>query len=158
MRGSITAEVKAAIGGSGGFRVSLAPRPVVYYNSLLSGDLEGLSERGKSGKVDRGSPQPGGRAFLALVVGAGVKSIAGLLERVDDILKRHHLPVYHSNPEFHASLGWGLVGEDGEPFPPSLLDRLDAFAEDILKAQPKGGWLVDEVCIKIAKEVTRIAL
>lgn len=147
MRGGFVADIRAAVGNTGAFSVSLAPKSVVYYNSM--GERKGKG-------VDRGRPLPGGRAFLALVVGAGVKPLSGLLERIDDVLKRHHLPVYHQNPEFHASLAWGLV--EDKPFPPKVLSRLDALAEDILQAQPKTGWTVNEVLVKVAKDITPIPL
>lgn len=164
MRDAMVAELKKAIGGSGGFRVSLAPKPVVYYNALHgSSDTPGRVDRnspeGKAGSVDRGTPQLGGRSFLGLVVGAGTRPLSNLLSRVDAILKKHHLPVYHANPEFHTSLAWALVTDkDDLPFPATLLDELDSFQDDILAAQPKGGWEVKDISVKIAKDITRILL
>jgi hypothetical protein len=97
------------------------------------------------------------------------------LERIqsqimDPFLKIHHLPTYHSDPEFHTSFAWVLVpvpadeADDSpsgsrqerkpidDPFTDELLKQLEArFAQALLDAQPKGGWKVDRISTKIGK-------
>jgi hypothetical protein len=97
------------------------------------------------------------------------------LERIqsqilDPFLRIHHLPTYHSDPEFHTSFAWVLVPvpEDvtdvgtsqpvrqskpiDDPFTDKLLELLEAqFGQALLDAQPKGGWQVDRISTKIGK-------
>jgi hypothetical protein len=45
------------------------------------------------------------------------------------------------------------------PFTPAILSELsDAFQERILAAQPRGGWHIDSLDLKIAKDVFRLPL
>jgi hypothetical protein len=153
------------------------------------GDATGnlLADLGKSG-VGKG-----GRAFLALRVRAGhsevgfVKDSSPLtsadepdsdnqLERIqseiiDPFLRLHHLPTYHSNPEFHTSFAWVLVPVPtpiepststtvvDDPFTEEVLQHLrKRFEKAILDAQPKGGWQVDKISTKIGKTYRDFAL
>lgn len=99
---------------------------------------------------------------------------------VHPLLDKLHLQRYHDNPEFHASFAWCLtereMGGGGEvaeaeaehgakeegratPFTASVLQRLsDEFGRALLEAQPRGGWAVDELQIKVGKEVSSIPL
>lgn len=89
---------------------------------------------------------------------------------IDPFLKLHHLPTYHTDPEFHTSFAWVLVpvlsdetdvgpAEPGQqrkpvddPFTDKLLEQLEAqFAQALLDAQPKGGWRIDRISTKIGK-------
>ncbi|WVW80048.1 hypothetical protein I302_102021 [Kwoniella bestiolae CBS 10118] len=155
------------------FRLSFASEIKVYYNRLEGGE--------------EGS---GGRAFVALRVGAGAKELESILDKViHPLLEVNHFPKYHENPEFHTSFGWTLLqptsGEcDGTiagdvddydtpnlpttprdssttefkskftPFLDDLVKRINTKFEDaILERQPKGGWEVDTVQFRVAKEV-----
>lgn len=96
---------------------------------------------------------------------------------IDPFLKIHHLPTYHSDPEFHTSFAWVLVPvpadvtsvgppEPGQqrkhiddPFTDRLLEQLEAqFAQALLEAQPKGGWQIDRISTKIGKTARDFAL
>ncbi|KLT41479.1 hypothetical protein CC85DRAFT_119336 [Cutaneotrichosporon oleaginosum] len=147
----------AALRSTGRFALSLAGAPVVYFNTL----------GGPSRAAGRGTPTPGARAFLGLRVGAGAKELVGLLGRVESVLKKMHLPLYHAQPEFHASFGWALCpdastqeGEGDEravtPFPDDLVARLAGHTDAALAAHP--GWHVSTLNIKVAKEVTTVQL
>lgn len=160
MVSSFAPAVRRALSGTGGFRLSLAGAPVVYYNA----------PGGAARMPGRGLPRVGGRAFLGLRVGAGTKELAALLERLEDVLKRLHLPLYHDEPEFHASFAWALCTlpdgggrEDDEdekdvlsPFPPDLVGRLAEHTDAALAVHP--GWNVQVLCVKVAKDVVRIPL
>lgn len=132
----------------------------------------------------------GGRTFLALQVGAGAKEVSGsynLAEgQIDGIvqavihplLKTLHRPLYHSDPEYHASFAWCLTEEGGEvdarvdrggsdvmtyptadPVHRELLRRMDVeFESGILGAQPPLGWVIDKLVVKIGKDVLKVPL
>jgi hypothetical protein len=52
-----------------------------------------------------------------------------------------------------------MPGDAPTPFTPAILSELsDRFQERILAAQPRGGWQVDSLDLKIAKEVFRLPL
>ncbi|WWC97052.1 hypothetical protein V866_003929 [Kwoniella sp. B9012] len=162
------------------FKLSYASEIKVYYNRLSGGE--------------EGS---GGRAFLALRVGAGTNEIEGILDKViHPLLNIHHLPKYHEDPEFHTSFGWTLLKQkedqgDGEvkgedtpglpsdritkkqstadsssvsnfqhtPFSSDLIERINTKYQDaILQKQPKGGWEVDNVHLKVSKQVHVLGL
>ncbi|WWC87794.1 uncharacterized protein L201_002686 [Kwoniella dendrophila CBS 6074] len=161
---------------SSNFKLSFASDLKVYYNRSQNNDAE------------EGS---GGRAFLALRVGAGAKELNEILDKIiHPLLGVIHLPTYHENPEFHTSFGWTLLDpstvstsigqkeskvelplnkeiqeEDtlespvkgsklARPFSDDLLERINnKFAKDIIKKQPKGGWEIDTVNFKVAKEI-----
>lgn len=94
------------------------------------------------------------RAFIALRVGAGVRELQEILEKiVRPHLRRYHVEAYYDRPEWHASFAWCLDGgelSDTSPFPASLVADL---------GQPKThAWQVSEICVKVGKEVTRIPL
>ncbi|BEJ12765.1 hypothetical protein CspHIS471_0212250 [Cutaneotrichosporon sp. HIS471] len=140
---------------AGTFSLSLAGTPVVYYNTL----------GGPSQAAGRGKPTPGARAFLGLRVGAGAKELADLLGKQEDVLAKMHLPLYHAQPEFHASFGWALCPSPQEggdnspeatPFPVDLVARLAQHTDPVLAEHP--GWHVGTLCVKVAKHVTRIQL
>lgn len=114
-----------------GFRVGLAWPPKVYNNAPRYGPK---------------------RAFLALRTSAGTRELGTLLERVDELLRREHLPTYHEEPEFHTSFAWWL--DDGRVLD---IEKLAQHRKDVLE-ELKRGWKVDHVCVKVAKTVTRIPL
>ncbi|WWC68721.1 uncharacterized protein I206_102655 [Kwoniella pini CBS 10737] len=163
----------------GKFKLSFTSEIKVYYNRLTSGE-----------------EYSGGRAFLALRVGAGAFELDNILNKIiHPLLNINHLPTYHENPEFHTSFGWTLLRstrdtlssgqtvptlvEDGEgesdmtasnfdirsiklddkskgnkPFTDDMVKRINVqFRERILDKQPKGGWVIDCVYFKVAKEV-----
>lgn len=113
------------------FPVGLAWPPKVYNNAPVRGPR---------------------RAFLALRTTAGTRELHALLARVDGLLRREHLPMYHEDPEFHTSFAWWL--DDG-----GVLDveRLEPHKEKVLAAL-RDGWRVTHICVKVAKKVTRIPL
>ncbi|WRT65611.1 uncharacterized protein IL334_002556 [Kwoniella shivajii] len=156
------------------FSLSFAGGIKVYYNRSMKDGAHG----------EEGS---GGRAFLALRLGAGAIEVKEIVEQIIhppiDII---HLPKYHDNPEFHTSFAWTLLkpsitskGESGSteptrvedipgppseeelirnngltPFPDDMLERIKAkFEKKILEAQPKGGWEIDNVHFKAAKDI-----
>ncbi|KAK6907250.1 hypothetical protein I203_101240 [Kwoniella mangroviensis CBS 8507] len=162
------------------FKLSFASEMKIYYNRLSGG------EEGN-----------GGRAFVALRVGAGANEIEGILDKaIHPLLDIHHLPKYHEDPEFHTSFGWTLLNQkedeaDGEvkgedtpgllsdritkiqntsdsssvsnfqhtPFSSDLIDPINTKYQDaILQKQPKGGWEVDNVYLKVSKEVHVLGL
>ncbi|WVQ78733.1 hypothetical protein IAT38_000820 [Cryptococcus sp. DSM 104549] len=161
------------LGNVKGFRLSLAGGLKTYHNEGEGGGH-------------------GGRAFLALRVGAGAGELKSILEKtLHPILEVVHLPTYHENPEFHTSVAWTLLGspggekrlgseeveaagdseqptlgstkksgeEEGMPFSQDVLGKLNSkFENRLLAAQPTGGWDVDCVHLKVAKEVTVIHL
>lgn len=106
------------------------------------------------------------RAFLALRVGAGAPELATLLDKVVEPALRQRGGAYHPDAEFHASFGWCLDGHEEEeeqdaasPFPADMLRQLeDEYGPALLAAQPRGGWDVADVCVKVAKTVTRLPL
>lgn len=114
-----------------GFRVGLAWPPKVYNNAPRHGPK---------------------RAFLALRTSAGTRELGSLLERVDELLTREHLPAYHEEPEFHTSFAWWL--DDGRV--PDI-EKLEEHKDDVLR-ELRRRWNVDHVCVKVAKTVTRIPL
>jgi hypothetical protein len=151
--------VARALAGAGPFALSLAGTPVVYYNTL----------GGPSRAAGRGSPAPGARAFLGLRVGAGARELRELLGKLEGVLSTLHLPLYHAQPEFHASFGWALCPDVKEgvkegvktddkttPFSDGLVARVAAHTDAALAGHP--GWRVSALCVKVAKEVTRIPL
>jgi hypothetical protein len=102
---------------------------------------------------------------------------------VHPILANLHLPLYHSEPEFHASFAWCLLrrsasvtGQSAEvlqshqpdsgttdalstPLIPELLCRLsEEFEQRILSSQPSGGWVIDTLELKIANDITQLCL
>lgn len=92
-------------------------------------------------------------------------------EIIDPFLRLHHLPTYHSNPEFHTSFAWvlvpvpeptdspSLVGTVDDPFTEKVMENLQKeFGKAILDAQPKGGWQVDGISTKIGKTCRDFAL
>lgn len=104
-------------------------------------------------KVYNNAPKHGPkRAFLALRTSAGTREMGTLLEKVDGLLKKEHLPTYHEDPEFHTSFAWWLDTE--QQFDVGGLER---HKEEVLTAL-KGGWRITHVCVKVAKTVTRIPL
>jgi hypothetical protein len=99
-------------------------------------------------------------------VGAGAPELATLLDKVVEPALRQRGGAYHPDAEFHASFGWCLDGhkeeEEGDaasPFPADMLRQLeDEYGPALLAAQPRGGWDVADVCVKVAKTVTRLPL
>ncbi len=99
------------------------------------------------------------------------------LARIQDtiltpFLKRHHLPLYHNQPEFHASFAWALArpalpsGSDGtattaarwdNPFDANVLASANNHTAEVERAIGKG-WEVDALEVKVGKTITRIAL
>lgn len=105
---------------------------------------------------------------------------------VHPLLVKLHLPLYHTNPEFHASFAWCFVEPDpkkeaerltgslgaaydgdmpeggapqGSPITEEMLREANSkFGSDILSAQPRGGWNIAAVQLKIGKEVTKLDL
>jgi hypothetical protein len=136
---------------------------------------------------------------MALRVGAGaievcLKILAGgvliiqlnsIVDKVvHPILEKCHLPLYHTNPEYHASFAWCLVdtkaGSDSDslsdetvddsqstekaygtkaPFSKELLEKLGLeFGPTILEKQPNGGWEVDHLVLRAGKSIYEIPL
>ena len=91
-----------------------------------------------------------------------------------------HLPLYHSDPEYHASFAWCLVDQtdqaskDGSavdesdgfegrsdqiPIPHGVLARLnEEYRDAFLRSQPREGWSISDVALKIGKDVQTISL
>ncbi|WOO85179.1 U6 snRNA phosphodiesterase [Vanrija pseudolonga] len=152
-----------------GLTTSLAPELASAVAKLKLGKLR-LSLASLAGYTNTA-----GRAFVALCVGAGASELARALEHaVAPVLRRHHLPAYHDDAEFHASFAWCLqAGAEGDkeeregdvspsdaaPFTPELLAHLGATrSAALLKAQPASGWTITDLCVKVARDVTRIPL
>ena len=95
---------------------------------------------------------------------------------VHPLLAKYHLPLYHNNPEYHASFAWCLLRPNTEgtalvvdpladdaddpvapdsaesPFRQDLLDDLNRnFQQRLLDAQPRGGWDVSNVVLRVGK-------
>ncbi|BEI82067.1 hypothetical protein CcaverHIS002_0212270 [Cutaneotrichosporon cavernicola] len=152
---SFPSTLSRTLSGAGAFSLSLAGAPVVYYNTL----------GGPTQAAGRGKPTPGARAFLGLRVGAGARELADLLGKQEGVLAKMHLPLYHAQPEFHASFGWALcpspqeggdINPEATPFPVGLVARLAQHTDPVLAEHP--GWHVGALCVKVAKDVTRIQL
>lgn len=103
---------------------------------------------------------------------------------VHPILSPLHLPLYHDNPEFHASFAWCLLrsGSSSDsssssdaaldadqsemssdmadsPFIPAVLRKLNGdFEQLILSSQPSAGWTIDSIDLKISKDVVHMPL
>ena len=95
-------------------------------------------------------------------------------------LQNLHLPLYHSNPEYHASFAWCLIDEttqgskevafadhlDGfedssqqTPIPDRVIMQLnDDYRDSFLRSQPLEGWSISEIELKIGKDVKKISL
>ncbi|WWC60210.1 uncharacterized protein I303_102776 [Kwoniella dejecticola CBS 10117] len=174
------------------FRMSLASEIKVYYNRSTS-----TNAAASSAALRAEGEGSGGRAFIALRVGAGANELEDILDQIiHPLLEIYHLPKYHENPEFHTSFGWTLlqptldrassevipntmnpdgaamVSEDTNafieetsdvrnedhirhsPFTDEMIKRINTvFREKIMDKQPQGGWEVDRVYLKAAKEV-----
>lgn len=156
-----------------GLTTSLAPELAAAVAKLKLGSVK-LSLAQLAGYTNSA-----GRAFVALRVGAGASELGRILElAVAPVLRRHHLPAYHDDAEFHASFAWCLQAgsDEGEangtassspstdgtstaPFTPELLAQLSAtHTPALLKAQPATGWTITDLCVKVARDVTRIPL
>lgn len=111
-----------------------------------------------------------------------MKSIADNV--IHPLLSKYHLPLYHDNPEYHASFAWCLLhtsppdqassfGEDGidleiqstpspmatKPFSQDLIDDLNRrFEKRLLAAQPESGWVVPHLTLRVGKSLTEIPL
>lgn len=123
-----------------------------------------------------------------------LRKIEETVERVlHPLLHKLHLPLYHNNPEFHASFAWchlDLSAEQSEvgseedvaegwqeldsrtplepdsgtgsfsprtPFTAKILDELSTeFQARIMASQPAGGWQVNHLDLKVAKQVHRL--
>ncbi|KAL0252412.1 hypothetical protein I308_101803 [Cryptococcus tetragattii IND107] len=155
-------ELASRLGQTCAFKLSLVGSVNPYYNEVTGGGSN--------------------RAFLALRVGAGASELKKIVDGVlDPTLKELHLPTYHDDPEFHTSFAWTLFstktdGQDtprgvlpasdgqsvkapGLPFDKKDLDKVNSiFESKILKAQPRGGWTISSVEVKVAKEITTIPL
>ena len=87
-----------------------------------------------------------------------MQQVERIVTDIHPILDRHHLQRYHDNPEFHASFAWCLADEE-TPYTQPVLDQLSTeFGEALLKHQPKGGWKIGELEIKIGKDVHTMPL
>ena len=167
---------------NGPFQLSFAGGLKMYYNG-----------------VKTGGQGTGGRAFLAFQVGAGHPEVraasyhlqvftirlqidAIVESAIHPLLHKLHLPLYHSNPEYHASFAWCLIDPRGDteastledvadlengyedapalvPIPGSVVRQLDEELRDaFLKSQPYGGWRVIDLKLKIGREVRSIKL
>ena len=103
------------------------------------------------------------------------------------ILRDFHRPLYHSNPEYHASFAWCLTDPSPTadldlasnpdpaeqefdaladqtrpakvPIPDSVIDDLNTELEArIVAAQSRNGWQIDSLILKTGKEVTEMSL
>lgn len=110
-RDTFRTAVARALASSGAFKLSLAGEPVVYYNAPRSACSDRADKPGDASRqAGRGRPTAGARAFLGLRVGAGARELGVLLGKLEGVLKRLHLPLYHEEAEFHASFAWALCG------------------------------------------------
>ncbi|KAK8861486.1 hypothetical protein IAR55_002307 [Kwoniella newhampshirensis] len=189
---------------SRGTSSSFRPMP---FKLSLAGRFKGYANR-----VPGGAEGSGGRAFLALRIGAGVVEIKDIVDKIiHPLLEIVHLPRYHENPEFHTSIAWTLIDSNSNTnidvvddemqispegdfpesglitvksrspssltppteSPPSkenassmktpLTDAIftklnDEFEAKILACQPRGGWIVEALHLKVGKEITVIPL
>jgi hypothetical protein len=109
-----------------------------------------------------------------------VDKVESILEKVvHPILKKYHLPLYHKDPEFHASFAWCLIRREQdrvhesavpdkidssdsihhEPISSQVINNLnDEFGKALLENQPKGGWHISSVEVKLAKDVITLPL
>ena len=101
------------------------------------------------------------------------------------MLDKYHLPLYHENPEYHASFAWCLLDGSSEtrsativqnpetdqqsevnphervdsPFSSDLIAELDnKFEQKILGAHPKGGWDISHITFRVGKSIHEIPL
>lgn len=96
-------------------------------------------------------------------MGANMRMTTQLVNIQDRIitpfLKLHHLPLYHSNPEFHTSFAWCLLEQCGNPFTVDVLNKVNERMKDELESAMKdGGWEIGEIEVKVGKSVTRYNL
>lgn len=166
------AAVRAALAGPGttptsSFRVSLATL-AAYCNAPAPTPTASASPSpapGPSTPTPTAPPPQPRRAFLALRVGAGVPPLRALVQRIaaNPAVRfahdRRSEGVYFSDAEFHASFAWWLDHSRGDEDGSGMASALEAeFGERVRAAQPRGGWEVRAVCVKVAKEVTRVVL
>lgn len=106
---------------------------------------------------------------------------------IHPILEKYHLPLYHTNPEYHASFAWCLLEatdpahaesavradiEDdeqnpsdegmiarGTPIPQDLVEALGKiYGNQVLAKQPDGGWEISELVLRAGKAFHSISL
>lgn len=102
---------------------------------------------------------------------------------IHPLLDKYHLPLYHENPEYHASFAWCLLKPDKDgastdvdagkdepvegnlsrreesPFTTELIRELDrGFEQKILAAHPKGGWDISHITFRVGKSIHEIPL
>lgn len=170
-----------AVPRNGPLRISLVDQIVSYQNGALAkssrlsdgrksapsqeerGATTSAAEDGEDGflaGLGRRGVGVAGRAFLALRVGAGHDKLASIQEKIlTPFLKLHHLPLYHSNPEFHTSFAWCLLKREGNPFDADFLEKLNERMEVRLgNVMRKGGWEIGDMEVKVGKSVTRYRL
>ena len=96
------------------------------------------------------------------------------------LLQSLHMPLYHSNPEYHASFAWCLIDQtdqtskdgsavdesdgfeessDQVPIPHEVLAQVNEEYRDVfLRSQPREGWSISDVELKIGKDVQTVPL
>jgi hypothetical protein len=89
------------------------------------------------------------------------------------------LPLYHTNPEYHASFAWclldsaasGLQGDQDDaeetekpsglktPFSDRMVKKLgEEFGASLLAKQPSGGWEIDHLVLRAGRAIHEIPL
>lgn len=121
--------------------------------------------------------------MLKLTLRNSLGQINALVDKViHPILETLHRPLYHTNPEFHASFAWRLLDSPSEasktvpqttkeeqhdlravpansPFGDTFVQTLnEAFEAGLLSSQPTGGWDVSSIELKVSKEITTLRL
>ncbi|KAJ6557222.1 hypothetical protein DFH09DRAFT_1037267 [Mycena vulgaris] len=127
----------------------------------------------------------GSRIFLALEIGAGHHELARLTNLLTPTLRTIRQQEYYTTPRFHVSIGWALLGGRPNPshteppssgtirsgsrspsttlneyptiteFPPALLPALNAEYGPSLTGPTVKSFDIEEISVKIGKEVSR---
>ncbi|KAF9651575.1 hypothetical protein BDM02DRAFT_3154187 [Thelephora ganbajun] len=108
------------------------------------------------------------RVFLAVQVGAGHEQIGALTDALTPALRAIKQSEFYPEPKFHVSIGWALLERNGidkstEDFP-TITELPQDVIEDLNRdfapqlCRPSARVEVEEVCVKIGKDVFRWGL
>ncbi|GAA6010626.1 hypothetical protein JCM11491_002999 [Sporobolomyces phaffii] len=102
------------------------------------------------------------RKFLAVEIGQGYQQLKDVVRKLDDELESMRLPRYYDSPRFHTSIAWTSVESNDDTDGPAnhlfAEAQLDALEADFGKRLRQDELWVDELVLKIGKDVTRYRL
>ncbi|OSX56490.1 hypothetical protein POSPLADRAFT_1159837 [Postia placenta MAD-698-R-SB12] len=123
------------------------------------------------------------RVFLTMEIGAGHAEVRVLSEALTPILRSIRQKEFYSEPRFHVSIAWALLdraasgsctiagsetitqtSDSSQTFcsisalPPTLVSALNAEFSSLLSAKHIGSFEMNQVCVKVGKDVKRCTL